>query len=540
MKPKNSSPKAAPPTVHAGGSAGRKTPSPIGKGSSVGSGSSASIFPSCLTATGSRFDSSLGLLTKKFVYLLKRAATHGTLENGVYIGLKAEGGEGTLDLNAAAKELQVQKRRIYDITNVLEGIGLIEKRTKNHIAWIGNKPRAHATTVTITGKKSPAKSPGSPPQIVRQNGGLEEVSSNILSRGEEKGLSYDVDNLKREEEELDRYIGYMSSLVKSYWTSPQGQAAGGGKGSSTGMNPWMYITKDELTSLSSFKEDTVIGIRAPAGTMLDVPDPDEGMRPGTRKFQMFLKSPGEKVDVFLVQYGSVQKQLEDGKGETSTAIVPSPTKAKSGGKRAADAKPASGGSAKRARKDSTDSPLPYRPVPDSPASATRDKNATDNPPSPYFSSWEKYTSFPVPETPAQKHSRESRDEHNGDTASSGTEAELSGFGSPPRSTGLRTASPRLRRELEPSSSGSVVTHSDHSAVSSPEREGIKGKGEPLKSPRILASPKMGTGLHSPRCDSSGGSFDFMDQNLDDALLGAFGEGTPLSPNTEFLDFHSTD
>ena len=34
--------------------------------------------------------------------------------------------------------------------NVLEGIGLIEKRTKNHIAWIGNKPRAHATTVTIT------------------------------------------------------------------------------------------------------------------------------------------------------------------------------------------------------------------------------------------------------------------------------------------------------------------------------------------------------------------------------------------------------
>jgi len=28
-----------------------------------------------------------------------------------------------------------QKRRIYDITNVLEGIGLIEKRTKNSIQW---------------------------------------------------------------------------------------------------------------------------------------------------------------------------------------------------------------------------------------------------------------------------------------------------------------------------------------------------------------------------------------------------------------------
>ena len=31
--------------------------------------------------------------------------------------------------------LQVQKRRIYDITNVLEGIGLIEKKSKNNIQW---------------------------------------------------------------------------------------------------------------------------------------------------------------------------------------------------------------------------------------------------------------------------------------------------------------------------------------------------------------------------------------------------------------------
>ena len=33
--------------------------------------------------------------------------------------------------------LQVQKRRIYDITNVLEGIGLIEKKSKNNIQWRG-------------------------------------------------------------------------------------------------------------------------------------------------------------------------------------------------------------------------------------------------------------------------------------------------------------------------------------------------------------------------------------------------------------------
>lgn len=34
-------------------------------------------------------------------------------------------------------DLNVQKRRIYDITNVLEGINLIERYKKNHVRWIG-------------------------------------------------------------------------------------------------------------------------------------------------------------------------------------------------------------------------------------------------------------------------------------------------------------------------------------------------------------------------------------------------------------------
>ena len=42
---------------------------------------------------------------------------------------------GDLDLNEVALTLKVQKRRIYDITNVLEGVGLISKASKNHIRW---------------------------------------------------------------------------------------------------------------------------------------------------------------------------------------------------------------------------------------------------------------------------------------------------------------------------------------------------------------------------------------------------------------------
>jgi hypothetical protein len=38
------------------------------------------------------------------------------------------------------KVLNVQKRRIYDITNALEGINLIERYKKNHVRWIATNP----------------------------------------------------------------------------------------------------------------------------------------------------------------------------------------------------------------------------------------------------------------------------------------------------------------------------------------------------------------------------------------------------------------
>ncbi|CAK7289830.1 Transcription factor E2F5 [Vulpes lagopus] len=76
--------------------------------------------PPPLAGGSSRHEKSLGLLTTKFVSLLQEAK------------------DGVLDLKAAADTLAVrQKRRIYDITNVLEGIDLIEKKSKNSIQWKG-------------------------------------------------------------------------------------------------------------------------------------------------------------------------------------------------------------------------------------------------------------------------------------------------------------------------------------------------------------------------------------------------------------------
>ena len=76
------------------------------------------LFLLCVAVTArsplekTRYETSLGLLTKKFVSLFHSSSS------------------GTVDLNKASESLGVQKRRIYDITNVLEGIGLVEKKSK--------------------------------------------------------------------------------------------------------------------------------------------------------------------------------------------------------------------------------------------------------------------------------------------------------------------------------------------------------------------------------------------------------------------------
>ena len=84
----------------------------------------------------SRFEKSLGLLTTRysFIHLLQPQI----ISFPRFVNLLQEAEDGILDLKVAADTLNVrQKRRIYDITNVLEGIGLIEKRNKNCIKWKG-------------------------------------------------------------------------------------------------------------------------------------------------------------------------------------------------------------------------------------------------------------------------------------------------------------------------------------------------------------------------------------------------------------------
>lgn len=198
-----------------------------------------------------RYDSSLGLLTKKFIHLIKHAE------------------DGILDLNQAAETLEVQKRRIYDITNVLEGIGLIEKKLKNRIQWKGLD----------------VSRPG-------------EIDESVSS------LQAEVENLSMEERRLDDQIREMQERLRDLSGDNNNQK-------------WLFVTEEDIKSLPCFQNETLIAVKAPHGTTMEVPDPDEGVDCPQRRYRMTLRSTLGPIDVYLVS------QFEEINGTEAPASLPS-------------------------------------------------------------------------------------------------------------------------------------------------------------------------------------------------------------------------
>ncbi|CAK4068362.1 unnamed protein product [Aphanomyces euteiches] len=218
--------------------------------------------PKTSSSPGTRYDSSLGLLTKKFVALIQNAA------------------DGNLDLNQAALSLGVQKRRIYDITNVLEGIGLIEKTSKNNIHWKGGAGGSSARNESHDDSESEK----------------EEIPSNLTHGEEADKLKDEMHKLAEEEKLLEHYMRHMSISVKQL--NEEGIDDANPNGSLS------YISYEDIRALTSLAEQSIMAVKAPPGTTLEVPDPDEGMPPGSRRFQIFLKSNEGPVDVYLVSQAS--------------------------------------------------------------------------------------------------------------------------------------------------------------------------------------------------------------------------------------------
>lgn len=187
-----------------------------------------------------RFDTSLGILTKKFVALLRSAP------------------DGVVDLNKAAELLNVQKRRIYDITNVLEGINLISKKSKNNIEWKG------CTSNSIASKP---------------NYNTQMCSPSSVSSTQEQILSDEISSLKDDEVHIDKMIETCTAQLRVLTEDAQNSKLA-------------YVTYQDIRGVESFEEQTVIAIKAPPETRLEVPDP-------TDKIQIWLKSAKGPIEVFL-------------------------------------------------------------------------------------------------------------------------------------------------------------------------------------------------------------------------------------------------
>lgn len=169
---------------------------------------------------GTRYDTSLGLLTKKFVDLLKDSA------------------DGVVDLNIASTKLNVQKRRIYDITNVLEGIGILEKKSKNNIQW--------------------------------------KCGNSLCNIEKNNRIQRDRYLLEQKENMLDRMIVEMRNMTSDDMQTTK----------------HAYVTCQDLNSIDIFKEQIIVVIKAPPEAKLVLPDVQQPR-------EIFLKSEKGEIDVFL-------------------------------------------------------------------------------------------------------------------------------------------------------------------------------------------------------------------------------------------------
>ena len=171
------------------------------------------IFPdeeSDLKREDSVQENSLGKLTKDFINYIKTE------------------GRKSININDLVNKLGVKKRRIYDITNVLQGIEYLQKSGKNEIIW----------TKTISNKSKAKKKPS---LIKKNNNNKQKLNKEELEK-EKKELDDDIEKFKAE----------FNSIAK--------------KGE---FEEYGYITLDDINI--NKKVDLVV-IKATKGTVMNVID----------------------------------------------------------------------------------------------------------------------------------------------------------------------------------------------------------------------------------------------------------------------------
>lgn len=168
-------------------------------------------------------------LTERFIDLLERTP------------------DGMIDLNNASKVLDVKKRRIYDITNVLEGIGLLQKISKSTIQKTTNQ---HISTTA---------------NLHQLHSGLPQMSAEM-----EKQQLLEIHALKQKDQILEAEIKMLEQQINSDLCSEQA-----------------FVTYHDVKQF--FINQTVIAVKAPPNTRLEV----------NENLQIWMKSDSGEIEVYL-------------------------------------------------------------------------------------------------------------------------------------------------------------------------------------------------------------------------------------------------
>lgn len=157
-----------------------------------------------------RDENSLFTLTKKFIRLINICPDHH------------------INTTHAAEMLKVGKRRIYDITNVLEGLGMVSKWSVNSVKWIGR--------------------------------GFDEILS---SDEEDDGTGQTIKEKSGEEAKLDDEIETLNIEIAELSQIKKNLDNA-------------YVTYDDLQNLKIFKNKLVFALKAPSDTTMEYPRYQKG------------------------------------------------------------------------------------------------------------------------------------------------------------------------------------------------------------------------------------------------------------------------
>jgi len=144
-----------------------------------------------------------------------------------------------------------QKRRIYDITNVLEGIGLIEKKNKNCIQWKGAVAGSNTAEATARVDK----------------------------------LKVEVADLEASEEKIDQHKRWIQQSIRNITEDLVNKDLS-------------YVTHEDMCGC--FEGQTLLAVQAPMGAQLEVPIPESAGPGRKRLYQIHLKSSEGQIYVLLV------------------------------------------------------------------------------------------------------------------------------------------------------------------------------------------------------------------------------------------------